>query len=65
MMEKRITYSNIGLVWRFLDFFEIAGNKLQYLSWKGLIMWKECLKKDYPNKIYLTKQMGENQLDDF
>ena len=27
-------------------------------------MQAECLRKDYPNKLYLQKQMGEDQLDD-
>ena len=30
----------------------------------GLAMQSECLRKDSPNKLYLPKQMGEDQLDD-
>ena len=38
--------------------------ELNDLSLDGLIMQVECLRKDSPNKLYLPKQMGEDQLDD-
>ena len=37
--------------------------ELKDLSLDGLAMKAECLRKDPTNKLYLPKQMGENQLD--
>ena len=34
------------------------------LNLDGLAIKAECLRKDSPNKLYLPKQMGEDQLDD-
>ena len=38
--------------------------ELKDLSLDGSAMQEECLKKDSPNKLYLLKQMGEDQSDD-
>ena len=34
---------------------------LKDLSLDGLAMQAECLRKDSPNKLYLPKQMGDDQ----
>ena len=39
-------------------------SKLKDVSLVGLAMYAVCLKKCSPNKLYLPKQMGEDQLDD-
>ena len=39
-------------------------SELKDLSLDGLAMLAECLRKDSRNKLYLPKQMGEDQLDD-
>ena len=35
-------------------------SELKGLSLDSLAMQTECLWKDYPNKLYLPKQMGED-----
>ena len=39
-------------------------SKLNNLSLDGLAMEAECLRKDSLNKLYMPKQMGEDQSDD-
>ena len=39
-------------------------SKFKNISWDGLAMWAECLRKDCSNKLYLPEQLGEDQLDD-
>ena len=39
-------------------------SELKDLSLDGLAMLAKCLRKDSPNKLYMPKQMGEDQSDD-
>ena len=39
-------------------------SELKDLSLDGLAMLAEYLRKDSPNKLYMPKQMGEDQSDD-
>ena len=36
---------------------------LKDLSLDGLAIQAECLRKDFPNKLYLPKQIAKDQLD--
>ena len=48
-----------------LDIEPLHFSELKDIGLDGLAMYAECLMKNYPNKLYLPKQMGKDQqLDD-
>ena len=48
-----------------LDIEPLHFSELKDIGLDGLAMYAECLMKNSPNKLYLPKQMGEDQqLDD-
>ena len=48
-----------------LDIEPLHFSALKDIGLNGLAMYAECLTKNYPNELYLPKQMGKDQqLDD-